>query len=327
MDGFAALLITGLVVWILVFVIKKIEKINRYPSPHQNAPRGTKKTNRDCWQNYDDKKERREGNNNRYNQSSQYRHPNDTYEPKSQNPGVMNSIEKGTTENFTLMERQKLTNAIKQLKNQYADMNKRIETLEWHLRMQNKTAQREHEKAKVVFGSESRSNSSNMHSPGTTSNWGHPDDNNVTFRYESVETISPKDEIDRIYNEAIFDPEKQSNFRLKYKPESMDVSNAMDRRADPSLEPTFEDIDRGNYLAVCIDESRKLYAVYPRFDVPLEPSSYGAGAMGKVFECRNYEEGHDFVIVEVKKSATFEKRAGNRWGKIRQGVLELKRQD
>lgn len=136
-----------------------------------------------------------------------------------------------------------------------------------------------------------------------------------------------EEDYESLYNRAIGDQGKRNKFWEICRPIRVGVANSMDRRRDPGIEPEFQDEDGGDYLAVIIKDEAQLYAVFPGFDILLEESNYMPGAMGRVFECRDYEEQYRYNIVEVVKPAVFKRKAGNKWEIQKQGTIKLEKRD
>ncbi|MBI1929509.1 carboxypeptidase regulatory-like domain-containing protein [Candidatus Poribacteria bacterium] len=109
----------------------------------------------------------------------------------------------------------------------------------------------------------------------------------------------------RLYNVAVEDSNRRSEFTQRYQPLRVGVANASERGRDSDKEPDFQTSPHGDYYAVAV-EGDMLYAVVPRFDVTLQSVSYGPGAMGLVFDCPNYDPQLRYRRVKVAKPAFFE---------------------
>ncbi|MBI1923908.1 hypothetical protein HYR99_06620 [Candidatus Poribacteria bacterium] len=135
--------------------------------------------------------------------------------------------------------------------------------------------------------------------------------------------LTPMQEFGHLYNAAVEDSKRHSEFAQRYQPVRIGVANAMERRRDSSKEPDFQTSPYGDYFAVVVEGGTR-YAVVPRFALTFQESSYGPGAMGQVFECPNYDIRQRYPRVKVVKPAVFEPDpARQRWTLKEKGVLDL----
>lgn len=125
-----------------------------------------------------------------------------------------------------------------------------------------------------------------------------------------------------IYNEAIDNPEDERRFRKEYRPERIDIPNAMERLRDPDLEPLFVSADNGDLFVVELkDEDSTSYAVFPRFGLTISSANYYAGAMGVVFNCPGFKLQYNYKIKGVVRPAFFQRGRGSRWELSKPGEL------
>jgi len=142
---------------------------------------------------------------------------------------------------------------------------------------------------------------------------------------ESGESMDPSlKEICDLYNTVVEDPDMQKEFIQDQGVVWIGVTNAMRLRQDPNTEPIFEGATNGDFLAVHIVESTR-YAVMQRFNITLQKSNYGPGAMNQVFDCPNYDGRFHYCNVEVIKPAIFEPDPHNaqRWILKEKGKLDI----
>lgn len=124
-----------------------------------------------------------------------------------------------------------------------------------------------------------------------------------------------------LYNRAVTDTEAREQFRDRHMPIRFGTVNAVERRQNPTLDPEFREATDGDFFAFAIP-GRKEYAVMPRLGLTIESVSYGAGALGKVFDCPRYEPGLFYSRYRVRRPATFN-RDGDRWELRSPGELDL----
>lgn len=99
----------------------------------------------------------------------------------------------------------------------------------------------------------------------------------------------------------------------------------MERRNDSRVTPKFSTANDGDYWAIAVGEGNlSLYAVVPRLGILLNHALYGAGAMGLVFKCPDYDSRMRYRM-RVAKTARF-CRAGDsdsEWVELAKGELFL----
>ena len=130
-------------------------------------------------------------------------------------------------------------------------------------------------------------------------------------------------ELCRFYNLGLEDGRRKSDFLSHYSPIRIGTVNAMERRRDPDIKPVFQAANDGDYYAIPIDAG-DAHPVTPRFDITLQRSNYGPGAMGIVFKCSGYNPRLRYRQVKVVRPALFlpgSVRA--QWTLMEQGELDL----
>ena len=126
------------------------------------------------------------------------------------------------------------------------------------------------------------------------------------------------------YNAVIDRKIDHRAFRGHYQPLRIGVANAMARRGDSSIDPIFRTANDGEYFAMeLVVQGHRRFVVVPRFDLTFQESSYGPGAMGKVFDCPGYDSRRKYRYVKVRKPAFFERTSGEEWELTHKGELEL----
>lgn len=138
------------------------------------------------------------------------------------------------------------------------------------------------------------------------------------------QTLDPRIEsLCENYNASVVNPQQKTEFIRHYSPIRFGVANAMARRQDLSIEPVFQKANDGDYYAIKID-GQNFYSVIPRFDLTFEEFSYGPGAMGYVFACRDYNPQSRYRRLEVLKPAIFQTDSTQQNWKLREkGELNL----
>ncbi|MFL6335838.1 MAG: hypothetical protein ACJ754_21215 [Pyrinomonadaceae bacterium] len=127
----------------------------------------------------------------------------------------------------------------------------------------------------------------------------------------------------KLYNAAVDDDERRSDFRRQFNFVQVGTRNFIERRQKINLEPEFREANDGEYYVAQLDDGRNnYYAVVPKFDLTFQESSYGPGAMGLVFNCPSYNSRLRYRSVKVIRPARFEKR-GSQWFLAEQGELDL----
>lgn len=127
-----------------------------------------------------------------------------------------------------------------------------------------------------------------------------------------------------LYNQGVENPSHRTEFKDRYRPDRIGTSNAMARRRDPTIDPEFQLANDGDYYAITeVIQGSKYYAVVPKFDLTLQESNYGPGAMSLVFQCPNYDPQMSYRHVRVVRPAAFERDASQNWKLKKQGELDL----
>jgi hypothetical protein len=128
------------------------------------------------------------------------------------------------------------------------------------------------------------------------------------------------------YNDAI-QSEQQKDFENIYKPVRLGISpeTVMSLGRGEAVELFFQNRPDGDYWA--IDSSKfssrpNTYWIIPRF-IPFDDILYQAGAMGRVFNCINFNPRYRYENVELIKPAMFT-RNGNTWRMIDAGSLQFR---
>ncbi|MBM3212175.1 hypothetical protein FJZ33_08145 [Candidatus Poribacteria bacterium] len=117
-----------------------------------------------------------------------------------------------------------------------------------------------------------------------------------------------------LYNDGVNDSDKQNEFIQRYKPIIICATNS-------GGIPSFQAMDSGDYYAVAISDG---YAVLPRFDIELNETTYGPGALGYTFEIHNYDGKTKYRGMKVLAPATFETDLSRQNWKLKdKGGLEL----
>lgn len=121
------------------------------------------------------------------------------------------------------------------------------------------------------------------------------------------------------YSRALYNREEIDSFWERYRPKTLDVSNAADRMVNPQSEPTFL-LDRGPFLA--IEAGGQNYDIVPDFECTINTSRYEAGGFGYVFECEGYTPGKLHRIHSLIQPARFSLLNG-KWILIHKGSVTL----
>lgn len=126
------------------------------------------------------------------------------------------------------------------------------------------------------------------------------------------------------YNLALNSEANQNRFLDKYRPDRIDVINALERRRRANVEPVYQTAYNGDYYVIEVQEQgQTLYAVLPRFDLIIKESNYKAGAFGEVFEFFNYENDSLHRVKKVFESAFFTKKRHEYWELLSRGKIDL----
>lgn len=129
-----------------------------------------------------------------------------------------------------------------------------------------------------------------------------------------------------MYNEAVGSATAAGAFRDRYLLERIGVTNAMERRQDPRIQPLVESAEDGNYFAVRregADAGR--FWVIPRFDLTIDDAVYGPGGLELFFECAGYESGCRHRDYRLVKPALFRCEGARSWHLVDRGSLRLER--
>ena len=133
----------------------------------------------------------------------------------------------------------------------------------------------------------------------------------------------------KLYNQARHDEEERAGFKKHYRLFWLVLSNAVEHKKDPSLDPVFEQVQDsadGDYLAVLEPTSSgsSKHAVFPPFRLTITPQLFVDSAMDKLFETADPpSSGLLYRRFEVTKPAIFHQDAGQQWVMIKRGVLDL----
>jgi len=101
--------------------------------------------------------------------------------------------------------------------------------------------------------------------------------------------------------------------------QELDVANTEERWKNPEENPRFAVRPGGAYSML---ELGREHLVVPRPGLVLTADHHGFGAMGSVFECRNYMKGCRYRTITLVKPARF-RREGDLFVLAEPGVLEL----
>ena len=128
-----------------------------------------------------------------------------------------------------------------------------------------------------------------------------------------------------LYNQAMHHGEDSLAFEERYQPLRLDVSNGLERKENPDLEPVFEQNPDGDCLAVPVPESGSgKYAVFPQVHLTITPRLFVDSAMDILFETADPPAPESsYNRFEVKKPAIFRQDAGQQWVVIERGILDL----
>ena len=107
----------------------------------------------------------------------------------------------------------------------------------------------------------------------------------------------------RLYNAGVRDPSRQQAFKEQYRPIRIGATNYMECARDPSLSLEFGEDSNGYFEAIRAEDGR--YVVVPRFNLIIQETQYGPGAVGKVFDCHNYTPGKTYRHIELIHPAIF----------------------
>lgn len=132
---------------------------------------------------------------------------------------------------------------------------------------------------------------------------------------------SQADELCRLYNEA--SPDK---FRDRYQQSTTRISttNADVRRRNPNAEPEYNTTTNGEFMVVRLQQGGEwAYAAVPYFDLQINELIYGAGALGKVFNCHGYQPGQSYRRIKVLRPAYFTPKSDTGWKLDEPGELEV----
>ncbi len=169
---------------------------------------------------------------------------------------------------------------------------------------------------KILFGDQQAS-SSGASAIGPPNDQGKPE----VSPEELAQTYSFSNGCVR-YNEALLNQDVRSEFRKQYDPLVISVVNAVDRRRNEKLQPIFKTASEGNFLAIKSPEGKR-FAVFPKFGLILQESSFGPGAVGEVFECANFNARFSYPDFRVLRPAVFVPKGEEDWDLADQGVLDI----
>ena len=154
----------------------------------------------------------------------------------------------------------------------------------------------------------------------------HEQFNQVTSETVRQPAPTPVEALVHSYNSTAAEPRRIQEFRDRYQPDRLDVSNAMERMRGTGggIAPVFQPSNSGIYLAVAYGTEQNRYMVVPQFELTLQQSVYGPGAMGEVFECPGFDPQRRYPKFKLIRPALFETDAGRRhWSLVEKGEIEL----
>lgn len=131
------------------------------------------------------------------------------------------------------------------------------------------------------------------------------------------------EEIRRLYNVAVDEPNRRKEFTQCYEPIRIGVDIDSERLRDGNVVPLFRRSSYGDLYALPIEGSIS-YAVVPRFALELQESNYESSAIGQVFDCPGYNPQENYHNMKAAKPAIFEfDPAKERWELKEKGELDL----
>lgn len=107
----------------------------------------------------------------------------------------------------------------------------------------------------------------------------------------------------RLYNAGVRDQNRQQEFKDSYTLVRIGAINYMECARDPSLSLEFGEDSNGYFEAIKAKDGR--YVAVPRFNLVIQETQYGPGAVGKVFNCHNYIPGKTYRHIELIQPAVF----------------------
>jgi len=125
-----------------------------------------------------------------------------------------------------------------------------------------------------------------------------------------------------LYNNALSNQDDRSQLRASYEPIVISVINAVERRRNEKLPPVFQTATAGNFLAIRLPLSDE-FAVFPKFSLIVQESSFGPGAVGEVFDCAGFDPRLNYPNIRVRRPAIFESGNENDWKLRTPGALDL----
>jgi hypothetical protein len=214
-----------------------------------------------------------------------------------------------------------LINARKMLESLAANIKSITHNLESRLVRNSETGRNMYAPIPVTTGdSRQHYRSQSDHSPAPH----HPveDTYEVVVESETPVVDNTPDAMVHLYNRAVNDTFAREQFRDHYCPIRIGTVNAVERRQNPTIKAEIRETTDGDFFALAIPGSNE-FAVFPRFGLTIEAVSYGAGAIGEVFD---KTQGHDpklfYSHYRVKRPAIFRLEGGH-WCLWEPGELEL----
>jgi hypothetical protein len=126
-----------------------------------------------------------------------------------------------------------------------------------------------------------------------------------------------------LYNDALIDPGKETQFINRYKPVRMDIVKLKDSRINHGQALKFQPSDRGNvYMVKLCNQNSTSFSVFPRFGLMVSASNYSAG-IEYLFRCPDFDEQHIYRVSRILTPASFYKKADGRLHFKSQGEILL----
>lgn len=216
-----------------------------------------------------------------------------------------------------------LINAKKMLESLAANVRSIAQNLEPRLLRKSEAGRPMYEPIPVVADSRQhyrRQSGQSDHSPAP--HHSVEDAHEVVAESETTVVDNTPDAMIHLYNRALNDTLAREQFREHYCPTRIGTVNAVERRQNPTIKAEIRETTDGDFFALAMPGSTE-FAVFPRFGLTIEAVSYGAGAIGEVF---NKTQGHDpklfYSRYRVRRPAIF-RLEGSHWQLQEGGELDL----
>ena len=130
----------------------------------------------------------------------------------------------------------------------------------------------------------------------------------------------PDDDMVQLYNRAVSDTVERERFRERFCPIRIGTVNAVERRQNPTIKAEIRETTDGDFYALPLGNNE--FAVFPRLGLTIEAVSFGAGAIGEVYNTKGHDPKQFYSRYRLNQPAIFELE-GEHWVLREPGELEF----